>query len=39
MGLQVIGKQHEDFSLLQFAYTYDQATHWVSNKLPLLLKA
>ena len=36
MGLQVIGKHHADFSLLQIAYAYKQATHWVSNLPPLL---
>jgi len=36
MGLQVIGKHHADFSLLQIAYAYEQATHWVSNLPPLL---
>jgi amidase len=39
MGLQVIGKHHADFSLLQIAYAYEQATHWVSNNLPPLLQA
>ena len=39
MGLQVIGKHHADFSLLQIAYAYEQATHYVSNDLPPLLQA
>ena len=39
MGLQIIGKQHADYSVLQVAYIYEQATHWVSNNLPPLLKA
>jgi amidase len=36
MGLQVIGKHHADFFLLQMAYAYEQATHWLSNLPPLL---
>lgn len=39
MGLQIIGKYHADFALLQIAYAYEQATHWVSNNLPPLLQA
>lgn len=39
MGLQVIGKHHADFSLLQIAYAYEQATNWVSSNLPPLLHA
>ncbi len=39
MGMQVIGKHHADLPVLQIAYAYEQATHWVSNDLPSLLKA
>jgi amidase len=39
MGLQVIGKHHAEFPLLQIAYAYEQVTHWVSNNLPPLLRA
>ena len=28
MGLQVIGKRYQDFSTLQMAYAYEQATRW-----------
>jgi len=38
MGLQVIGKHHADFSLLQVAYAYEQSS-WVRNNLPPLLQA
>jgi amidase len=38
MGMQVIGKHHADFSVLQVAFAYEQATHWVNNNLPQLLK-
>jgi len=38
MGMQVIGKNHADFAVLQLPYAYEQVTHWVSNNLPLLLK-
>ena len=38
MGMQIIGKHLADFSVLQFAYAYEQATHWVRNHLPPLLK-
>jgi amidase len=38
MGMQVIGKNHADFAVLQLAYAYEQATHWVSKNLPPLLK-
>jgi len=37
MGMQVIGKNHADFSVLQIAYAYEQATNWVSGNLPPLL--
>jgi amidase len=37
MGLQVIGRHHADFSVLQIAYAYEQASHrWTSNLPPLL---
>ena len=39
MGMQIIGKNHADFAVLQIAYAYEQATHWVQNYLPPLLKA
>jgi amidase len=39
MGMQVIGKNHADFAVLQIGYAYEQATHWVRNNLPPLLQA
>jgi hypothetical protein len=38
MGVQIIGKNHADFAVLQIAYAYEQATHWVQKQLPPLLK-
>ena len=28
MGLQIIGPRYKDFSTLQIAYAYEQATRW-----------
>jgi amidase len=39
MGLQVIGKPLADFSVLQLANAYDQATQWVKRRLPPALGA
>jgi amidase len=39
MGMQIIGKNHADFAVLQIAYAYEQATYWVRKRLPPLLKA
>jgi len=36
MGLQIIGKHHADVAVLQLAYTYEQATHWVRDHPPAL---
>lgn len=30
---------HADFAVLQIAYAYEQATHWVRKQLPPLLEA
>jgi amidase len=38
MGVQIIGKNHADFAVLQLAYAYEQATNWVSKHLPPLIK-
>ena len=38
MGVQIIGKNHADFAVLQLAYAYEQATDWVSKNLPSLIK-
>jgi amidase len=37
MGMQIIGRNHADFAVLQLAYAHEQATRWVSNRLPPLL--
>ncbi|WP_322012466.1 amidase [Paraburkholderia sp. J12] len=39
MGMQVIGKPLADFSVLQLAHAYDQATRWVKRRLPPALAA
>jgi amidase len=39
MGIQIIGKRHADFSVLQLAYAYEQATNWVRDRLPPLLSS
>jgi amidase len=39
MGMQIIGINHADFAVLQIAYAYEQATHWVRKQLPPQLKA
>jgi amidase len=39
MGMQVIGKHHADFSVLQIARAYEEATHSVTGILPPLLQA
>jgi amidase len=39
MGMQVIGKPHADFAVLQMAFAYEQAVPWVRDYLPPLLKA
>ncbi len=38
MGMQIIGKHLADFSVLQLGHAYEQATHWVRDHLPPLLK-
>jgi amidase len=39
MGMQIIGKNHADFAVLQIAYAYEQATQWAQKRTPALLKA
>jgi len=36
MGMQIIGRPRADFSVLQVAYAYEQATRWVSKRPPAL---
>lgn len=38
MGMQIIGRNHADLSVLQLAYAYEQATKWVSSHPPPLLQ-
>jgi amidase len=37
MGMQIIGRNHADFAVLQLGYAYDQATRWVSKRMPALI--
>jgi amidase len=39
MGLQIIGKRYADFSVLQMAYAYEQATRWNLDMHPPVLSA
>jgi amidase len=39
MGLQIVGRHQADFSCLQLAYAYEQATNWVAVRRPALLNA
>jgi amidase len=39
MGMQIVGRHHADFSCLQLAYAYEQATNWVEMRRPALLSA
>jgi amidase len=38
MGMQIIGRAHADLEVLQLGFAYDQATGWVSARLPPLLR-
>ena len=38
MGLQIVGPNQAEFSCLQLAFAYDQATDWVNKRLPSLLQ-
>jgi amidase len=38
MGMQIIGRNHADFAVLQLACAYEQATNWVGKHLPALIK-
>jgi amidase len=39
MGLQIIGKRYADFSTLQMAYAYEQATRWNLDRHPPVLSS
>jgi amidase len=36
MGMQLIGKRHADFQVLQMARAYEQATGWVQKHVPAI---
>jgi amidase len=38
MGVQLIGRNHAELSLLQLAHAYERATDWVHRALPPLLR-
>jgi len=37
MGMQIIGRRHADFAVLQLAHAYGRMTRWLSDYLPPLL--
>jgi amidase len=37
MGMQIIGRNHEDLGVLQLGHAYDQASGWVTRRMPALL--
>ncbi len=39
MGMQLIGRIHADFAVLQLAYAYEQAAGWVQKRRPPLLRS
>jgi amidase len=39
MGMQIIGKPHADWAVLQLAYAYEQAAPWTKQHLPPLLQS
>jgi amidase len=39
MGMQLIGKRHADFQVLQMARAYEQATGWVQRRVPPIATA
>ncbi len=39
MGMQLIGKRHDDFKVMQMARAYEQATGWVQKNVPTIAKA
>jgi amidase len=39
MGMQIVGRNQAEFSCLQVAFAYDQATNWVNSKKPRLLES
>jgi amidase len=39
MGIQIVGRNQAEFSCLQLAFAYDQATNWANRKKPQLLES
>jgi amidase len=39
MGMQIVGRNQAEFSCLQLAFSYDQATNWINRKKPRLLES
>jgi amidase len=37
MGIQIVAPNHAEFACLQLAHAYDQATNWVTKRIPALL--
>ena len=37
MGMQIIGKHHADFAVLQLAYAYEATAPWIKNNRPPIL--
>ena len=37
MGMQIIGRRHADFAMLQLAHAYEQSTRWLRDYRPPLL--
>ena len=38
MGMQIIGRHHQDFAVLQMAHAYEQVRPWVRERLPRLVE-
>jgi amidase len=39
IGLQLVGRNHDEVACLQLAHAYDKATNWVTKRPPALLAA
>jgi amidase len=37
MGIQIVGRNHDEMGCLQIAHAYDRATGWVTRRLPALI--
>jgi amidase len=38
MGMQIIARSHADFAVLQLAHAYEQATNWIPDRPPPILR-